>query len=90
MNVLETEESNAVQALICLGLCKLMLFGLVTDEKVLWLSDDLKTIDSMTPAGTHKSSASLRFSFHGRQSRTASVPSIFSASVQLFVSDPTR
>lgn len=34
MNVLETEESSAVQALICLGLCKLMLFGLVTDERV--------------------------------------------------------
>lgn len=34
MQVLEAEESKAVQALICLGLSKLMLFGLVTDERV--------------------------------------------------------
>lgn len=34
MQVLETEESKAVQALMCLGLAKLMLFGLVTDERV--------------------------------------------------------
>ncbi|KAH8108765.1 nuclear condensing complex subunit [Phellopilus nigrolimitatus] len=35
MQVLEAEESKGVQALICLGLSKLMLFGLVTDERVL-------------------------------------------------------
>ncbi|THH04392.1 hypothetical protein EW145_g5551 [Phellinidium pouzarii] len=35
MQVLEVEESKRVQALICLGLSKLMLFGLVTDERVL-------------------------------------------------------
>ncbi|TDL22782.1 hypothetical protein BD410DRAFT_722164 [Rickenella mellea] len=35
MQVLETEESHAVQALLCLGLSKLMLFGLVTDNRVL-------------------------------------------------------
>ncbi|KAI5122625.1 hypothetical protein M0805_008714 [Coniferiporia weirii] len=35
MQVLEAEESKSIQALICLGLSKLMLFGLVTDERVL-------------------------------------------------------
>ena len=34
MQVLEAEESNAVQAVICLGFAKLMLYGLVTDERV--------------------------------------------------------
>ena len=34
MQVLEAEESKSVQALMCLGLAKLMLFGLVTDERV--------------------------------------------------------
>lgn len=34
MQVLETEESKPVQALLCLGLSKMMLFGLVTDERV--------------------------------------------------------
>ena len=34
MQVLEAEESKNVQALICLGLSKLMLFGLCTDERV--------------------------------------------------------
>ncbi|KAL5523223.1 YCG1_2 [Sanghuangporus sanghuang] len=35
MQVLEAEESKKVQALMCLGLAKLMLFGLVTDERIL-------------------------------------------------------
>ncbi|KAL5480828.1 YCG1_1 [Sanghuangporus weigelae] len=35
MQVLEAEESRKVQALMCLGLAKLMLFGLVTDERIL-------------------------------------------------------
>lgn len=34
MQVLEAEDSKTVQALICQGLAKLMLFGLVTDERV--------------------------------------------------------
>lgn len=34
MKALETEESKSVQALMCLGLAKLMLFGLVTDTRV--------------------------------------------------------
>lgn len=34
MQVLEAEESMTVQSLMCLGLAKLMLFGLVTDERV--------------------------------------------------------
>ena len=34
MQVLEAEESKSVQSLICLGLSKLMLFGLCTDERV--------------------------------------------------------
>ena len=35
MQVLEAEESKSVQALMCLGLAKLMLFGIVTDDRVL-------------------------------------------------------
>ncbi|EJC98309.1 uncharacterized protein FOMMEDRAFT_96961 [Fomitiporia mediterranea MF3/22] len=35
MQVLEAEESKTVQAMMCLGLAKVMLFGLVTDERVL-------------------------------------------------------
>lgn len=34
MQVLEAEDSKAVQAAICLGFAKLMLFGLVVDERV--------------------------------------------------------
>ena len=43
MQVLEAEESNAVQAVICLGFAKMMLYGLVVDERVSnrWLGDKL-------------------------------------------------
>ncbi|CAL1698800.1 unnamed protein product [Somion occarium] len=35
LQTLEVEESQAVQALLCIGISKLMLNGLVTDERVL-------------------------------------------------------
>ncbi|KAI0073119.1 hypothetical protein K474DRAFT_1603932 [Panus rudis PR-1116 ss-1] len=35
LQTLEVEESKAIQALLCLGISKLMLNGLVTDERVL-------------------------------------------------------
>ena len=37
LQTLNVEESKSAQALICLGLAKLMLFGLVTDERVRFL-----------------------------------------------------
>ncbi|KAK0203511.1 nuclear condensing complex subunit [Desarmillaria ectypa] len=35
VQTLEVEESNAVQAVLCIGICKLLLAGLVRDPKVL-------------------------------------------------------
>ncbi|TCD66080.1 hypothetical protein EIP91_001838 [Steccherinum ochraceum] len=35
LQTLEVEESNAVQALLCIGISKLMINGLVTDDRVL-------------------------------------------------------
>lgn len=35
LQTLEVEESNAVQALLCIGISKLMINGLITDERVL-------------------------------------------------------
>ncbi|KAK0449796.1 nuclear condensing complex subunit [Desarmillaria tabescens] len=35
VQTLEVEESNAVQAILCIGICKLLLAGLVRDPKVL-------------------------------------------------------
>ncbi|KAK0494637.1 nuclear condensing complex subunit [Armillaria luteobubalina] len=35
VQTLEVEESNAVQAVLCIGICKLLLAGLVKDPKVL-------------------------------------------------------
>ncbi|KAL4248657.1 CND3 (condensin subunit 3) family protein [Abortiporus biennis] len=38
LQTLEVEESQAVQALLCIGISKLMLNGLITDERVLTIS----------------------------------------------------
>ncbi|PBK90011.1 ARM repeat-containing protein [Armillaria gallica] len=35
VQTLEVEESNAVQAILCIGICKLLLAGLIKDPKVL-------------------------------------------------------
>ncbi|KZT66150.1 hypothetical protein DAEQUDRAFT_730656 [Daedalea quercina L-15889] len=35
LHLLETEESDKVQALLCMGIAKLMLAGMITDEEVL-------------------------------------------------------
>ena len=34
LHVLENEESEKVQALLCVGISKLMLSGMITDERV--------------------------------------------------------
>jgi condensin complex subunit 3 len=45
MQILEAEESDAVQAVICLGFAKLMLYGLVVDERVIEFT--LRFVDSV-------------------------------------------
>lgn len=35
MQILEFEDSKSVQALICLGLSKMMLLGMSTDDRIL-------------------------------------------------------
>ena len=37
LHTLENEESNVVQAVLCIGISKLLLFGLITDDKVILL-----------------------------------------------------
>ena len=48
MQILEAEESAAVQAVICLGLAKLMLYGLVVDDRVIEQFTPLPITHSVT------------------------------------------
>lgn len=34
LHLLETEENEKIQALLCMGIAKLMLAGMITDERV--------------------------------------------------------
>lgn len=34
LHLLETEENEKIQALMCMGIAKLMLAGMITDERV--------------------------------------------------------
>lgn len=52
LNVLSVEESEKVSALICIGLAKLMLSGMIADERVRTLLDRLWALFSCMRIGS--------------------------------------
>ena len=84
MQVLETEDSKAIQALICLGLSKLMLFGLVTDERVNFhLKKHIFYLHDAC-VGSNRPRPCICFSSYERQSRAQAVSCLFFPPLLLF------
>ena len=82
--MLEVTESASVRATVCVGLSKLLLSGVLTDERVrlLFLPLDRRI---NPPIGSHQSTCALCLTGDNRQSRTATMPLLLLPRLQLYL-----
>lgn len=73
MHLLENEESDKVQALLCIGISKLMLSGMITDDRVRPSTSVIRQEILILVLGLEESRVSVHFARDLEQSRTSTV-----------------
>ena len=84
LQVLGNEESDKVQALICAGFAKLMLSGMISDERVCYHSCYNRPPDR--PPGSFQPGVDLPLARYSGKPRAAPMLVLFFPSLQLFIS----
>ena len=85
LNVLSVEESEKVSALICIGLAKLMLSGMIADERVSTLLDRLQVLFSYLHIGSTRSNHGLCVTRQCIEPGAPTVPSLLLPGVLLLL-----
>lgn len=87
LHVLEIEDSPAVQAALCIGIAKLMLAGLIDDERVhlCFSCNAMKSEADAQGSGVDQLSAHIRVAGNRRQPRSAAMPCILPPCLLLLV-----
>jgi hypothetical protein len=67
LHVLDGDDSDKVQALICMGLAKLMLAGMASEDRVswVWCHGRFTVNENSVVTGTHQPHSLLFVSRHG-------------------------
>ena len=92
LQTLEVDESPVVQSVLCVGIAKLMLAGLVTDPRVrAEISIPIQALKSpLFNPGVNEHAHGIRFASDGGQSGAPAVPLLLLVSILLLLSsEPT-
>jgi hypothetical protein len=85
LHILNGEDAEKIQALLCVGLAKLVLAGMISDERVRITVSDTQVVLTTRATGPEESRGSLSLARHGRESRAATMFGVFLPRILLFV-----